>query len=348
MNKKLIPLLLASSTLLVACNEEKKSAAATASSPSSSVAAVAAPTISKEDAVAIVNGEYISKAALASLEAEISQRARGQKFPQEQLLEELIRRELLVQDAEQKKLDQSSEYKERIEMAKQSLLSQAALENALKSNPVTEADLKAEYDAKIASKASATEYKARHILIKEKDAAQAIIAELGKGKDFVKMAKQHSTGPSATQGGDLGWFAEGQMVPEFTQAVVALENGKFTLEPVKTQFGWHIILREDSRQQTPPPFETIKEQLRPALQQQKIQQVLDTLEKQAKIEILLKPEVVEKPKAPEAVAAPKTEEKPAETKAEEKTPEATEKTAKTSEKPAEKTEVVSEKPVETK
>jgi len=342
MNKKLIPLLLATSTLLVACNEEKKPATTASSNPATSVAAVAAPTINKEDAAAIVNGQYISKAALVTLEAEISQRARGQKIPQKQLLEELIRRELLVQEAKQKKLDQTADYKERIEKAKQSLLSQAALENALKSDPITEADLKAEYDKKIASKASATEYKARHILLDEKDAAQAIIAELGKGKDFAEMAKKHSKGPSSTQGGDLGWFADGQMVAEFTQAVIALENGKFTLEPIKTQFGWHIVLREDSRQQTPPPFEAVKEQLRPQLQQQQVQKVLEKLEKNAKIEILLKPEVVAEPKAPEAVVTPKVDAKPVETKAvpatEEKTPEPA----------AEKTEAVSEKPAETK
>ncbi|MCK5191079.1 MAG: peptidylprolyl isomerase, partial [Methylococcales bacterium] len=121
MNKKLIPLILASSTLLFACNEDKANENSTASS------------VSKEDAVAVVNGTYISKTSLTTLEAEIAQRSRGQSFPKEQLIEELIQRELLVQDAVQKQLDKSAEFTERLETIKKSLLSQVAIQNYLKS-----------------------------------------------------------------------------------------------------------------------------------------------------------------------------------------------------------------------
>ena len=272
MNKKIIPvILLASTTLITACNEKK---------PSNNT-----PVVSKEDAVAVVNGTYISKASLASLENEIAKRQQGQTFSKDKLVEELIQRELLLQEAKQKKLDQTVEYTTQLEKIKTGLLTQAAVQDFLKSNPITDAELKAEYDKSV--DASGTEYKARHILVKSEDEAQAIITELTNGADFAELAKTKSTGPSGTQGGDLGWFAAGQMVAPFSEAVVALEDNKFTLVPVKTQFGYHVILREGSRTQTPPPFESIKERIRPMLQRQKMQNFLEGLRKKAKIEVLL-------------------------------------------------------------
>jgi len=292
MNKKLIPVILAGTALLTACNEE------TTSTPTATPVA----SIAKEDAVAVVNGTYISKASLAVLEAEIAQRNRGQSLPQKQLIEELVQRELLVQDAKQKQLDKTAEFSERMQTIKNSLLSQAAIQNYLKSNPITDATLQAEYDKNIS--AAGSEYKARHILVKTEDEAKVIIAELTKGTDFSELAKTKSTGPSGPQGGDLGWFAAGQMVAPFSEAVIALENGKFTTEAVETQFGWHVILREDSREQTPPPFESVKEQIRPQLQRQKMQEFLDSLRQQAKVEVLLAPVVpaVEKKEAEPAKA----------------------------------------------
>jgi len=296
MNKKLIPLLLASSTLLFACNQDKANETSTPK----------AAAVSKEDAVAVVNGNYISKTSLTTLEAEIAQRSRGQSFPKEQLIEELIQRELLVQDAIQKQLDKTAEFTERLETVKKSLLSQVAIQNYLKSNTITDAELEAEYN-KNAGKAG-TEYKARHILVKTEDEAKQIIAELDKGGDFVELAKSKSTGPSGPQGGDLGWFAADQMVAPFSEATIALEDGKYTTEPVQTQFGWHIILKEGSRKQTPPPFESVKEKIRPALQRQKMQAFLDGLRTQAKVEIFLeKPAEQEKAVAPEAASAEITE-----------------------------------------
>ena len=286
MNNKLIPLILASSTLLFACNQEKANEAP----------------VSKEDAVAGVNGVYISKASLATLEAEIAQRSRGQSFPKEQMIEELIQRELLVQDAIQKQLDKTPEFTERLVTLKKSLLSQAAIQNYLKSNTITDAELEAEYNKNVGQ--AGTEYKARHILVKTEDEAKLIIVELDKGGDFVELAKGKSTGPSGPQGGDLGWFTSDQMVGPFSEATIALEDGKYTTEPVQTKFGWHIILKEGTRAQTPPPFESVKEQIRPALQRKKMQAFLDSLRSQAKIEILLaKPVEQVKAVTPEAKPA---------------------------------------------
>jgi len=277
MKLKLIPLILASSVLLPGCFEEKAKDTGTA----------APPTVSKEDAVASVNGTYISKKTLETLEKEITERSQGQTFPKEQLLEELIQRELLIQQAVQKQLDKSPEVIERMATVRNSLLSQAALQDYLKANPVTDEEIKAEYDSKMANMGS--EYKARHILVKTEDEAKKLIAELEKGADFTALAKKHSIDPMGSEGGDLGWFTADRMVPPFSEAVVALENGKFSKQPVQTQFGWHVILREESRALTPPPFDAVKEQIRPMLQRQKAQAMIENLRKNAKVEVLLPP-----------------------------------------------------------
>lgn len=288
MNKKIVSLLLASSALMVGCNEPSKTATSS-TTPSATALATVVPTVKKEDAVAAVNGTYISKADLKALEDDIALRSHGQQtFPKQQLIDELVQRELLVQSATSKQLQNTPEVLAQMEMARRSLLSQAALKAQLDANPITDADLKAEYDKQIGTQ-DKTEYKARHILVKTEDEAKKIIAQLdkSKGKDFAALAKKHTTDPSGKDsGGDLGWFGAKQMVAPFSAAVAALEKGKYTATPVKTQFGWHVILREDSREQTPPPFDTVKEQIRPMVQRSKIEGMLKALKEQAKVEIL--------------------------------------------------------------
>ncbi len=310
MKLKLIPLILASATLLPGCFEDKPKESDTA----------AAPAVTKEDAVASVNGTFISKKTLETLEKEIAERSQGQSFPKEQLLEELIQRELLIQQALQKHLDKSPEVIERMATVRNSLLSQAALQDYLKANPVTDEEIKAEYDSKMANMGS--EYKARHILVKTEDEAKKIIAELEKGGDFTALAKKYSIDPMGAEGGDLGWFTADRMVAPFSEAVIALENGKFTKQPVQTQFGWHVILREDSRALTPPPLEAVKEQIRPMLQRQKAQTMIENLRKTAQVEILLPPT----PPTP-APAKPEAEAQPAEATTQPATAQPTENTA---------------------
>jgi peptidyl-prolyl cis-trans isomerase C len=288
MKKTIIPLLVAGTALIAGCDQK-----------TTDNTSVAKPVIEKADAVAVVNGQYISKSTLAELEKEISERGHGQTFPKEKLIEELIQRELLVQDAIQKQLDKSAEIVAQLDSAKKTLLTQADVQNFIKANPVTDAEVKAEYDSKVAGE-NGTEYKARHILVKTEEEAKKLIAELDKGGDFAKLANKNSLDAKESQnGGDLGWFVAGQMVAPFSEAVVKLEKGKYTKTPVKTQFGYHIILREDSRAQTPPPLEAVKEQLMPYLQRKKIQNMVETLRKQAKVEILV-PLTDEPPKAPVA------------------------------------------------
>jgi peptidyl-prolyl cis-trans isomerase C len=309
MKLKLIPLILVSATLLSGCFEEKPKTSATDAS--------ALPAVTKADAVASVNGVFISKKTLDTLEKEISERSQGQTFPKQQLLEELIQRELLIQQALQKGLDKSPEIVERLATVKNSLLSQAALQDYLKANPVTDEEIKAEYDSKMANLGN--EYKARHILVKTEDEAKKLIAELDKGADFTALAKKHSIDPMGSEGGDLGWFTADRMVAPFSEAVIALENGKYTKQPVQTQFGWHVILREDSRALTPPPLDAVKEQIRSMLQRQKAQTMMETLRKTAQVEVLLPPEApaTTEPAATESApaAAPAHAETPAPTSA---------------------------------
>jgi peptidyl-prolyl cis-trans isomerase C len=321
--KKFIPLLVASTVLIAGCEQKTADSVATA------------PVVEKADAVAVVNGKYIPKSTLENLEKEIAERSQGQTFPKEKLIEELIQRELLVQDAIKKNLDKSPEVVERLEDAKKTLLTQADVQNFIKANPVTDAEIKTEYDSKVAGE-NGTEYKARHILVKTEAEAQKLIAELDKGADFAKLANKHSLDAKESKnGGDLGWFVATQMVEPFSKAVIALEKGKYTKTPVQTQFGWHVILKEDSRVQTPPPLESVKEQLIPLLQRQKVQKMIEDLRKQAKVEILV-PLTEEKPATPApaddkaATEQPATEEKAVE----EKTPDKTEKTTEQAEKPA--------------
>jgi len=299
MKKKFIPLLVVGTALIAGCNQEK------ATDAGSAPAATATPAVDKADAVAVVNGQYIAKSTLETLEKEIAERSHGQTFPKEKLVEELIQRELLVQDATQKQLDKSPELVAQLEAAKKALLTQADLQNFIKANPVTDAEIKAEYDSKVAAE-KGTEYKARHILVKTEAEAKKLITELDKGADFAKLANKNSLDAKESQnGGDLGWFSAAQMVAPFSEAVAALEKGKYTKEPVKTQFGYHVILKEDSRPVTPPPLEAVKEQLTPFLQRKKVQEMIETLRKQAKVEILV-PLTDETPKAETAPAEPAT------------------------------------------
>lgn len=302
--KKFIPLLVVGTALITGCDQQKATDAG-----GSTPAVTATPAVDKADAIAVVNGQYIAKSTLDTLEKEIAERSHGQTFPKEKLVEELVQRELLVQDAVQKQLDKSPEFIAQLDAAKKALLTQADLQNFIKANPVTDAEIKAEYDSKVAAE-KGTEYKARHILVKTEAEAKKLIAELDKGADFAKLANKNSLDAKESQnGGDLGWFSAAQMVAPFSEAVTALENGKYTKEPVKTQFGYHVILKEDSRPVTPPPLEAVKEQLTPFLQRKKVQEMIETLRKQAKVEVLV-PLTEEKPKAetaPAEAATPITE-----------------------------------------
>lgn len=163
-----------------------------------------------------------------------------------------------------------------LELQRRGILAQAAMQDYMQRNPATEAEIAAEYDRQ-AKMAPEQQYKARHILVETQGEASELIAKLNDGADFAELATEHSTGPSAPSGGDLGWFSPNQMVPPFSEAVMALEDGKYTEEPVQTQFGWHVILREDSREAEAPTLESVHDAIKQHLEQQKLQDYLTQL-----------------------------------------------------------------------
>ena len=280
----------ASLLVFAACNNPQtdnaqKSSALTSTPPPPS----ASPKLTAEETVVIVNGQPISKALLQSIMAEMSQRSGGQGIPEDKVIDGLIARELLRQEAEKQNLAKDPTIASKIENAGREILVQASVENFRKTAAVTEEELKKEYDTRVAAMKN-TEYKARHILLETEEAAKDVLAKLAKGAKFEELAKKLSKDPSAKQnGGELGWFNPQQMVPEFSSAVSTLKNGETAPAPVKSQFGWHVIQREDSREQTPPPYDAVKEQFRNVIIGQKLQKHVEDLKAAAKIERLAPP-----------------------------------------------------------
>jgi peptidyl-prolyl cis-trans isomerase C len=238
--------------------------------------------------VATVNGNDILESTLS-----LYQQRRGiprDADPQQQrkmMLEELINMELLYQDALKTGADKTpaftKAFAQEMEHLKRNMLASFMIKQHAETSVLTDEEMKKEYD-KHKTEMARTEYKARHILLETEKDAKDIVKQLNKGADFAELAKAKSTGPSATHGGDLGWFEGKQMVKAFSDAVAALEKGKYTTSPVRTQFGWHVILKEDQRIVDPPPFESMKEQLRMRLKNKLVENYIGDLRKDAKIE----------------------------------------------------------------
>lgn len=194
--------------------------------------------------------------------------------------EELVRRAVVAQAASKKGLDKKPEIAARMELARQEVLIRAYIQDYLATNPVTDDALRAEYD-KLKSEMTAKEYKSRHILLGSEEEAKAAIAKLDKGEKFEDLAKESKDPGSKDSGGDLGWSQAGAFVPEFAQALAALEKGKYSAAPVKSTFGYHVILLEDSRTAEPPAFDQIKPQLQQHVQQQRVTKVVNDLRAKA-------------------------------------------------------------------
>ena len=270
-----------------------------------------AQVVATGEVVAIVNGKPISKTAFEILAKEVNERRGANKVPDEKILEELIKRELLSQELMTTDAMKDPQLAGKIENAQRMMLSQAGAEEFIEDVKVTDEDLKKEYDDRVGPMKNA-EYRAKHILVEGEQEAKDIIAKLAKGEKFDALAKKFSKDPgSKDKGGELGWFSSQQMVQPFSEAVMALKNGETTQTPVKSQFGWHVIQREESREQAPPPFDAVKDQLRNMVQTKKLQDHIAELQAKAKIENKLEakpaetPKAVEpKPAAPAAAPAP--------------------------------------------
>ena len=235
--------------------------------------------------VAKVNGLKIYKSMLVSAQRLLPQQY--QKIPLEQiypaLVDTVIDMKLSAADARRRNLHKTGDFKVLMARIEDQMLQRTALQNEI-DKALTDEALKKRYNDLIKKSETSSELRARHILVKTESDAKAIIKELNEGADFEAMAKNKSTGPSGPNGGDLGFFGKGQMVPEFEKAAFALDEGEITSSPVKTQFGWHIIKVEGYRKTEPPTFASVKQKLETEISQEVSAAYVSDLRKLAKIE----------------------------------------------------------------
>ena len=238
----------------------------------------------KGKAFATVNGQSIPNSVYEAFSGE--QKAQGTDISapeiQAAIKEELVRREVLAQEAKKRGLDKSAVIQGQMELARQAVLIRTLLSEHVRANPVSEAQLRAEYDAIKASLGN-TEYKARHVLVENEDQARAIIDKLGKGEKFADLAKQSKDPGSRDNGGELGWSSPSAYVKPFADALGQLKKGEYTRTPVRTDFGYHVIQLDDTRALTPPPFDQLKPQLQQRANQQTVEKLVKELRAKAKV-----------------------------------------------------------------
>jgi peptidyl-prolyl cis-trans isomerase C len=269
-------ILIAAVGLLSACTRP----AGDASKPATGEKAAAA----KATTVATVNGQAIDSETFNVFLQAVTNKPPAEATAEQksQLLDQLINMTLASQAAEKEGLQNDAAVQARIKLLRTQILAEAATEKYVKAHPVSDSELKAEYDAQVANMPK--EYKARHILVDSKEKADAVIKELAAGGDFAKIAAKESKDSSGKNGGDLGWFTLQTMVKPFADAVAAMQKGDTTKEPVQSQFGWHVINLEDIRTPEAPAFEDVKSQVEMLSQRKKLQAYLDELRKNAKIQ----------------------------------------------------------------
>ncbi|MGE0115265.1 MAG: peptidylprolyl isomerase [Steroidobacteraceae bacterium] len=244
--------------------------------------------VKPEELFATVNGEQIStKEFDAFVNAVSNGSITADKLTPEQrqqLTDRLIGMHVAAAEAVKAGVDKQGDAAMQLNLWRTNILSDAMVKQYIEQHPVTDAEVQSEYDTQIA--AMPREYHARHILVKTREEADALLKQLKGGADFAALAKKNSQDPgSASNGGDLGWFSPGSMVKEFGQAVAQLENGKITEAPVQTQYGFHIIKLEDSRAPSPPALKDVKPQVESLVKNKKIESYLETLRKSAKVEV---------------------------------------------------------------
>jgi peptidyl-prolyl cis-trans isomerase C len=246
-------------------------------------ACAAAPAFAQN--IAVVNGTPIPKSRADALVAQLVQQGQ-QDTPQLQqaVREELVNREILMQEAVRRGLPNRPDVKAEVAVAQQTVVLRALIQDFVKKNQPTDAEVKARYDD-LVKQQGGNEYHLHHILVPDEQQAKDLIAKIKAGAKFEDIAKQYSKDPgSAKNGGDLDWSDPRAYVPEFAQAAEHLQKGQMTQTPVHTQFGWHIIRVDDIRPVTPPPLAQVRTQIVQQIQQEKLQQFEQTLRQQAKIQ----------------------------------------------------------------
>jgi len=261
--------------VLTACSKN-----ATGDKPADAAATPAKPPL------VTVNGKAISQELYEDYVKAVAGKPSSELSPEDrdQIKENLVRIELIAQQAEKDGLTKDPDVANRLELSRLNLLQQAAAQKYLKDRTPSEQDLRAEYESQLAA-APMVEYHARHILLSSEENAQKVIQQLSGGADFAKLAKTLSGDKgSAAKGGDLDWFAPGAMVKPFADAVAGLKPNEFTKTPVQSQFGWHVIQLLATRDRTPPTFDAVKDQLQQIVLQKKFKAYSDEMMKTAKIE----------------------------------------------------------------
>ena len=270
--RKVTPALIAIAALgIAACNQAGK--------------APEKPKVEQKPPVANVNGQPISATAFG-----IWAQAQANKKPEDltpeqrkQVLDGLVNLYVAAQEAEKQNVANDPDVAARLELERMNVLANSLFQQYVKGKTPTEQDLKAEYDRQVAGMPK-QEYRARHILVATEEQAREAIAKLGKGAKFDELAKKMSTDGSKTQGGELPWFAPGQMVKPFSDAAQKLSKGEYTKEPVKSEFGWHVIRLDDTRQVTPPSYDSVKDRLGPMVQQRLVREYIEGLRNTAKVD----------------------------------------------------------------
>ena len=266
-----------------------------------SFAMLATPFVSSADedvVIAVVNGDKIMK---SSLDGYMKILKKSGKADQQAAIDDLVATEIALQEAKKSDILTRPEVKKAIHDFTRNVLLKTWTKDKVESFSITDEDIKKAYDERVTQLAS-KEFNARHILVKTEDEAKALIKELTDGADFEKLAKEKSTGPSGSNGGSLGWFKAKTMVPAFANAVKTMKKGEISKEPVKTQFGFHVIKLEDSRDAKLPTLESLKPQLKRVISQRKMLAYMENIKKGADITITL-------PKEEPEANAEKTKEK---------------------------------------
>ena len=243
--------------------------------------------------VATVNGKAISEklfnAYVKQREASLPKNTTRQR-----ILDEMINFELVVQDALNKNLDKTPVIATELKLQRRNILVGAAFREYVNKNPLTDEKMRSDYEARMGD-LTLVEYKLRHILNENEVNAKKALAELDKGGDIIALAKKYSTGPSAADGGDLGWQSETDVLPGIREKAKDLKKGEHAKEVVKTRFGWHVVYMEDRRETPPPAYEKVKSRVRDVLQRRQVEEYIVTLRAAAKVDIVKPVKVETKP-----------------------------------------------------
>jgi peptidyl-prolyl cis-trans isomerase C len=277
MNYRYSLLFVASVLLATGCDQMQ-----TALKTNGGTAGSTSPALTGE-VVATVNGTPITQEVLDVYTGQRAAKAAGTETNRETILNELVALELMRQEAVAKGLTDQPLVVATLNQLERSTMAGAAIKNFMEDNQVTDEATRAFYDEQVGTPGK--EYKARHILVETEDEAKNIITLLDSGQDFSELAKEKSTGPSGPSGGELGWFGAGQMVKPFADAAAAMEKGSYSKTPVETEFGWHVIMLDDVRDSTPPPYDDVKDRLKLMLANQALQKHLNELRESASIDI---------------------------------------------------------------